>query len=291
MTIPTLSVLVTTYNREQFLEATLRSILESTFEDFEIIVVDDVSSDNSLSLAKKVAASDGRMRIYRNEVNLGDYRNRNMAAAYARGKYLKYLDADDLIYSHSLEIMVGAMDRHPDAALALSSNVIDPVEPYPHHYTSEELYQSHYLGRSPLGVGPSAAIVRRDCFEAIGGFSGKQFVGDSELWLKLAERWAVVSLPPALVWWRRHAGQQMQLEMAKPEVLNIRYQLEVDMLDATKHLSIRQKSEARKYLSHRHARRLLSMAIKGRMPKRALSLFGNSGLSLTELLGGLKQAI
>lgn len=284
-----LSVLVTVYNREQFLEAALKSILASTFEDFEVIVVDDNSSDKSLSIAGEIAKKDRRIRVYRNEANLGDYKNRNRAASLASGKYLKYLDADDLIYRHSLALMVEVMEQYSDAALALSSNITNPVQPYPHHYAPEKLYKSHYLGKSPLGVGPSAAIICRECFEAVGGFSGKQFVGDSELWLKLAERWPVVALPPGLVWWRRHEGQQMQLELSKPEVLNARYKLEMEMLKTTSHLSESQKTEALKHLSHLHARRLWSLALKGRMPKSAMSLFRNSGLSFPELLVGLRR--
>ena len=97
--------------------------------------------------------------------------------------------------------MVDALEHYPEAGLALSANVIDPEVPYPEKLDPPEFFRRHFFGRSPIGVGPSAAIIRRDCFEAVGGFSGRQFVGDTELWLKLAERWPVVLLPPALVWW------------------------------------------------------------------------------------------
>ena len=285
----TVSVLITVYNRGNYLEETLDSLLRSAFSDFEAIVVDDNSSDNSLSIANKFALKDPRIHVFKNEENLGDYNNRNKAASLAKGKYLKYLDADDIIYNHSLGLMVEAMERYPDAGLALSSNVIDPMHPYPHHYSSQQLYESHYLGSSPLGVGPSAAIIRRECFEAVGGFSGKQFVGDSELWLKLAEGWSVVTLPPALIWWRRHEGQQMQLELTKPEVLNVRYQLEAERLEATSHLSESKKAQAIRRLSHLHARRLWSLALRGGKVKAAISLFRKTGFSFRDLLVGLRK--
>ncbi len=281
------SALVTVYNRVGILGDTVNSLLECSFRDFEIILVDDCSKDASWELCQTLAATHPGVKAFRNESNLGDYGNRNRAASLANGKYLKYLDADDLIYRHSMQIMVDAMEQFPQAALALSANVIDPDRPYPELIEPPEFFRRHFFGRSPIGVGPSAAIIRRECFESVGGFSGRQFVGDTELWLKLAERWPIVLLPPALVWWRRHEGQQMSLEMKRPEVLNVRLQLELDALRETKHLTGNEKAAASQRLRRNHARRILSMAVKGRRPGAAWKLFRESGLSSTELLSGL----
>jgi glycosyltransferase involved in cell wall biosynthesis len=287
-TEPTVSVLVTVYNREPYLKATLESILASSFTDFEVIVVDDCSKDRSLDIAREFADRDPRVIVHANQQNLGDYRNRNRAASLARGPYLKYVDADDLLYRHSLATMVDAMSAFPDAGLALSSNVIDPDEPYPHAIPPAEFFRLHFHGRSPIGVGPSAAIIRRSCFEAVGGFSGRQFVGDTELWLKLAERWPIVTLPPALVWWRRHPGQQMQLEHKRPEVLNVRFQLELDAL-RTSHLSAEERAAAEARVRQHHARRLWSLAARRLSPRVAWRLFRQSGLTFTDLLSGLRR--
>ncbi|MFM7164103.1 MAG: hypothetical protein ACKO3T_02570, partial [Planctomycetaceae bacterium] len=198
-----------------------------------------------------------------------------------------------LIYPHSLQVMVDALEKFPDAALALSANVIDPEVPYPEKLDPPEFFRRHFLGRSPIGVGPSAAIIRRDCFEAVGGFSGRQFVGDTELWLKLAERWPVVLLPPALVWWRRHEGQQMSLEMKKPEVLNVRFQLNLDVARQTVHLSARDRQAAIQRLRQNHARLLLSLGLRQRRLLTALVLMRSSGLSAIDYvraLGGYAPA-
>jgi glycosyltransferase involved in cell wall biosynthesis len=254
-----------------------------------VLVVDDCSADLSWNVCQQLALSDLRIRVYRNERNLGDYENRNRAASLATGKYLKYLDADDLIYRHSLATMVDALERFPEAALALSRNVIDPDEPYPRLYTPKEFFREHYFGKSPIGVGPSAAIIRRDCFEAVGGFSGRQFVGDTELWMKLAEKWPIVTLPPALVWWRKHPGQQMQLEMKRPEVLNTRFHLELEALNSTAHLTDAEKRGASQRIRQNHARRLLSYGCRMRKPGVALQLCRSAGLSASELISGLRR--
>ena len=286
---PAVSFLVTVFNRATILAQTLESILASSFGDFEVVVVDDCSTDASLNIAREIAANDARIKVSTNEKNLGDYANRNRAASLATGKYLKYLDADDLIYCHSLATMIDAMEQFPDAALALSRNVIDPETPYPQVFQPQEFFKAHYFGKSPIGVGPSAAIIRRECFEAVGGFSGRQFVGDTELWMKLAERWPIITLPPALVWWRQHPGQQMQLELKRPEVLNVRFQLELESLASTAHLSDPHKQQAKANLTHSHARRLLAMATKGRNPRTAWRLFRNSGLTFGQLVSGFRR--
>ena len=131
-------------------------------------------------------------------------------------------------------------------------------------------------------MGPSAAIVRREEFETVGGFSGAQFVGDSDLWLKLAARWPVVSLPPALVWWRRHEGQQMSLEQTKPEVLNSRYRLECHHLEGTRLLDEATRQLAFARLKRRHGRRLLSFAVRERKPLAAMRLWRDIGFSVAD---------
>ena len=102
MHAPTVSVLMTSYNHEQYIGAAIESVLASTFADFELIVVDDCSLDQTAALAHQYARTDRRIHVVTNDKNLGDYPNRNQAASYATGTYLKYLDADDLLYPHSL---------------------------------------------------------------------------------------------------------------------------------------------------------------------------------------------
>ena len=284
---PVISLLVTVYNRQAYLAACLDSILASTWQDFEVVVVDDGSSDASMAIAEGYAKPDARIRVFRNERNLGDYPNRNRAASLASGRYLKYVDADDLIYRQSLGLMVEAMEKFPDAALGLSWNVVDPPYPYPFLLSPQESHTAHFLGRSPLGVGPSAAIIRRAAFEAVGGFSGKQFIGDTELWLKLTARWPMISLPPALVWWRRHEGQQMVLEQERTEIVTARFLMQLSCLHDTGVLSAAERDSAETRLRQHHARRVLALALRQRQPALAWRLFRASGLALRELLQGL----
>ena len=128
---PKISILTTVYNREKYLAACIDSVLASTYQDWELIIVDDVSTDISVAIARAYEQKDVRIKVYVNDKNLGDYPNRNKAASYAKGKYLKYLDADDIIYPHGLEIMVHTMEQFPEAGLGISQKVAEDIKPYP----------------------------------------------------------------------------------------------------------------------------------------------------------------
>lgn len=204
---PRVSVLMTAFNREQYIAEAIESVLRSTMTDFELIVVDDCSSDGTAAIALEYAGRDPRIRAERNGENLGDYENRNRAARYARGEYLKYVDSDDMIYPHGLEVMVRCMEVWPDAALGLSA-VPDPKGPSPRYLTPVEAYREHFFEHDLLGRAPGSAIIRRSAFEAVGGFSGRRQIGDHELWLKMARRFAVVKMPTDLLWDRQHSRQE-----------------------------------------------------------------------------------
>src|ERR1700730_17371732 len=92
------SLLMTAYNREKYIGQAIESVIASTFQNWELIIVDDGSKDKTVELAREYERSDSRIKVYLNEKNLGDYPNRNQAASYARGKYIKYIDADDSLY-------------------------------------------------------------------------------------------------------------------------------------------------------------------------------------------------
>lgn len=120
------------------------------------------------------------------------------------------MDSDDLIYPHGLQVMLDCMRRFPEAALGLSRPP-DPVEPFPMCLDPAHAYARHFFGGGLFSDGPLSAIIRRDCFEKVGCFSGKRYVGDTELWLTLARHFGVVLMPLGLTWWRRHDGQEYAL--------------------------------------------------------------------------------
>jgi glycosyltransferase involved in cell wall biosynthesis len=204
---PMVSVLMTAFNRERYVGQAMESVLASTMSDFELIVVDDCSSDHTVDRVEEYARRDSRIRLFVNEQNLGDYLNRNRAASYARGEYLKYVDSDDVIYPHGLDVMLRCMEAFPHAGLGLSA-LFDASVPYPQHLTPEEAYREHCLVRDLFGRAPGSAMIRRRAFEHVGGFSGRRQVGDYELWLTIARCFGVVKMPTDLIWSRQHGEQE-----------------------------------------------------------------------------------
>jgi len=216
MSSPKVSILTTIYNREAFLEDCIRSVQRSHFQDYELILVDDGSTDASIEIAHRLAEQDERIQLHLNESNLGDYPNRNKAASLARGQYIKYLDADDMLGRWTLDMMVDAMDMHPDAALGL----VDYSKPgihWPEQLSPEEAFARFYSGKTDMFKrSPLSAIIRRDVFESVGGFTGKRMVGDFEMWHRIAENHPVVLIPHALSFYRKHDDQEMSHHRADP---------------------------------------------------------------------------
>jgi len=209
---PLISVLVTVYNREKYLAECLNSILSSTFTDYEIVIVDDRSTDRSVEIAEKFVKQDVRIRLFKNEQNLGDYPNRNRAAELAKGKYLKYVDSDDLIKMECLEKLVEPLQKHPEVAYSLTYPRPEKT-PRPLLMSVREAYTCHFVDRQGIfSSGPLLAMIRTDRFHEVGGFRDQaRNMGDTILWLELSSRWPMVIVEDGLTWWRQHEGQEYGL--------------------------------------------------------------------------------
>lgn len=207
---PLVSVLMTTYNREKYLAVAVESVLASTYENLELIIVDDQSKDKSYEIALSYAEKDKRVKVFKNEKNLGDYPNRNKAASLATGKYLKYVDADDMIYPTGLEVMVSGMEKFPEAGWGLSSLPQDSNQMYPFLLTGREAYLRHYFKEKLFHKAPLSAIIKKEAFIKVGAFSGKRYLGDFEMWHILANNFPVVLISQGVVWYRVHEEQEMQ---------------------------------------------------------------------------------
>jgi glycosyltransferase involved in cell wall biosynthesis len=210
---PLVSVLMTAYNREKYIAAAIESVLASSYSNFELIIVDDRSKDKTVEIAENFAAKDPRIRVYVNELNLGDYPNRNKAASYAKGKYIKYLDADDMIYYYGLEVMVDYMERYPSAGFGLAA-VVSNEKPFPICIGPAEIYLEHFDVYGHFSRSPGSSIIKLDNFNTVGRFSGARMIGDFELWCKLGRYYDMVKFPFDLYWNRLHEGQESKTAYA-----------------------------------------------------------------------------
>lgn len=203
---------MTSYNRENLIEESIQSVLNSSFENFEFIIVDDASTDSTWEIILKYAKIDSRIKTFRNQFNIGDYQNRNKAASYAKGKYLKYVDSDDLIFKNTLFEIIKKMEDNPKAAFGLSAELDWIIKKDIVLLNPEDLFTIFIFEGKLLGCSPTGSIIRRDAFEKTGGFSGKQYIGDTELWLKLASNYSAIVFDKDLYYWREHQDQQIKFE-------------------------------------------------------------------------------
>jgi len=221
---PIVSVLITAYNREKYISFAIQSVLNSTLQDFELIIVDDGSTDNTYTIIQDYSKKDKRIRHCRNEQNLGDYPNRNKAASLAQGKYIKYVDADDYIYPHGLEILVNTMEQFPTAGYGLCSLDQDTKEPFPFMLTPQKAYLRHYFNKPLFHKAPLSAIIKKSAWQDVGQFPENRMVSDSDMWHKLSSRLNVVLMPQGIVWYRDHDEQEVSDIQLNPTYYRIKYE-------------------------------------------------------------------
>ena len=238
---PKLSVLVPNYNYGRFLAEALTSVLEQSFTDFELVISDDSSTDNSPAIISDFATRDPRIRFTRQPTNLGLAENFNWCLARARGEYVKFLLADDkLAHPEALEHLVSALDKNANIVLvSATAQIIDA--------RSQLLYLRDYFGRDLVKDGgaisrecilrgsnfigePSVFVFRRSC--ASHGFNpAYHYWVDLEFALRVLEQGDFAYLNEPLVAFRQHPAQLSQRLLGEHRQSIEFYQLLVDFAE------------------------------------------------------------
>ena len=208
---PSISVLMPAYNAEPYVGRAIESILGQSFGDFELIVVDDGSTDRTRSIVGRLAASDPRIRLF-SRPNTGLIGARNDTIAPARGEFLAFLDADDIALPGRFERQVAYLREHPDCVLVGSRVVIiDPDgeelcvmgEAMDH----EELERGLLEGRGQL-LYNSSVMTRRRAVQEIGGYrADTDPAEDLDLFLRLGESGRMVVLEEPMAMYREHLNK------------------------------------------------------------------------------------
>lgn len=205
---PRVSVIVPSYNHARFLRACLESVRAQSFSDWEIVLIDDGSQDESVELAREIAAKEPRLRVFVNEKNLGTYGTQARGLELAAAPVVAILNSDDLWAHDKLERQIAALDANPDCALCyvLGSMVDARGEPiagedvhadWPREERQEVLPFLLYENR----ILASGVLYRREGlrFEASCRYSGD--------WVVLLERARAAPfacVPERLTFWRQH---------------------------------------------------------------------------------------
>ncbi len=196
---PLVSVVVPVYNTARYLPAAIESVLAQTYPHFELILVDDGSTDGSAAIARAYARRDPRVRVLCNERNLGIVRTRNraFAAAHPASTYFAVLDSDDVCLPDRLARQVAFLETHRDHALVGGHiRVIDErgaevgVRRYPLTHAEIVRVITRY---SP--VAQPTVMIRRSALAAVGVYRERFPRGhDYDLWLRMAARFPIANL-------------------------------------------------------------------------------------------------
>ncbi|MBW7996407.1 MAG: glycosyltransferase [Candidatus Glassbacteria bacterium] len=210
-TDPTVTVLMSVYNGQRFLAESIESILGQSFGGFEFLVVDDGSTDSSNAIIQEFARADQRIRILRNETNLGLTRSLNRGIAEARGRYLARQDADDVSLPERLECQTDFLESNPEVGVLGSGcllideagEVVGERTPVPdsRRLRTELIVKNHALVHTSV-------MVRTNLLRNAGGYDETiRYAQDYDLWWRLSGRTELANLERKLVKWRVSGAQ------------------------------------------------------------------------------------
>ena len=201
---PAVSVVLPAFNAEKFVGEAIKSILAQTFTDFELIVIDDGSTDGTLEILRSF--DDERVRVISNPENLGIVKTCNIGIAESRGDYIARQDADDISLSTRLEKQVAYLETHPEVALlgTARKTMQRNGEVKAHKLRLQNPTFEDLLKRNCFVHG--SVVIRKAVVEAAGDYDELfRFAGDYELWLRIAKQYATANLPEPLYILRRHS--------------------------------------------------------------------------------------
>lgn len=205
--MPIISVIVPAYNAQKTIQETIESVLNQTFRDFELIVINDGSQDLTLDIVSNI--QDSRLRVF-SYPNAGPQKSRNRGILHAVGEYISFIDADDLWTSDKLELQLKALSLNPEAAVAYSwTDYIyehgQIFRPGPHFDFNGDVY-SRLLLSDFVGSG-SNPLIRKQALIAVGSFDESlPAAQDWEMWLRLAARYHFVAVPSVQILYRVRAN-------------------------------------------------------------------------------------
>ncbi|RUR83029.1 glycosyltransferase family 2 protein [Chlorogloeopsis fritschii PCC 9212] len=201
--MPKVSVIIPAYNAMTYLPETVESVLRQTFTDFEVLIIDDGSSDNIVQWVSEL--EDPRVKLISQD-NQGVSVARNTAIAHAQGEYLAFLDADDLWAPTKLEKQVICLDRHPSVGLVHTWMVFIDRE----GKSTGRVMTSNAEGDAKKQlleknmVACSSVMVRRCCLQTVGGFEPNlHFAEDWDMWIRISSHYPFAVIKEPLYYYRQ----------------------------------------------------------------------------------------
>jgi glycosyltransferase involved in cell wall biosynthesis len=243
---PFFTVATITYNSAPWVRETIESILSCTFGNFELIISDDCSTDETWQIIRDF--DDSRIKASRNEKNIGEYQNRNKVLQQAQGKYIFYVDGDDIIYKDTLQNLYNYLQGFTDVGMIWGVPVdASSFAVLPYLLNPIQINQLMYLTTSQVSaIGLAETVFEVATLRQAGGFSTSYAIGDTFIKKKLALTCNVLLVPTGLSYWRRSKNQASQRASKKYRTFIDLYRIHQEVLsDKRLPLSNSEKHTAR----------------------------------------------
>ena len=236
---PEISVIMSVYNGSNYLEESINSILNQTFENFELIVINDNSDDETLKVLSQI--KDRRLKVKNNSVRLGQGESLNVAIKIARGKYIARQDHDDLSYNNRLYIQHKFMEENPEIGLVGSgANFIDKSGKHIKTWSNFSdcitlkwllLFRNQFIHSSIMF---RMSVIKENNIT----YKDFKFSQDYELWMRIGSKTCIANIDDILVMIRRHSGQKSS--STDPQKSMIPREISFNKISELKHIDIQE---------------------------------------------------
>ena len=224
-----ITVFIALYNAEKYIEKTLNSLLCQTFNNFEILIINDASTDNSVEIVKQF--KDNKIRLLHNESNKGICYTRQRGVEEAKGKYIAIIDSDDIAMPSRLENQFDFLENNPEIVLCgTDAQFIDEHD--------KEINHIHYINHQPELIKirllfanqfiNSSVLIKKKAILNVGGYK-KSIAEDYDLFVRIAEKYKTTNLNKKLVSYRMHNVSDSRTKkelysVAEKEILGYQYE-------------------------------------------------------------------
>lgn len=236
---PLVTIAMVTYNSDKYIRIAIESVLSSNYSNFELIIADDLSTDNTWQIIQTF--NDPRIRAHQNKINKGEYFNRNKCIDLAKGDYLIFVDGDDYIFPESIDKCVKYYCQFPEVAFMLAAStrqsMIYPIELMPKDSLLIHFFIEPLFNHSFLQACFSIKHLRNN-----NNLATKFIAGDYHIFLKLANNHSFLLINAPLGWWRIHEQQASKKLLGIGGILD-NYRIIQDILPTNTSLTSSQKKE------------------------------------------------
>lgn len=207
--MPKVSVIIGSYNAEKYIEETIRSVLNQTYKDYELIVIDDGSSDNTVKIIEQLLSPPHKLVAQK---NAGEAAARNHGLKIANGEYIAFLDHDDLFHPKKLEKTVDFLDNNSEYGMVYG-NYSYIIEPGSNSiwsnwgfirgaYKSGDIFIDQFIQNK---IHIITTLIRRECFNKVGFFDKTMnYASDSDMWIRISADYKIGYIDEVFAYYRLH---------------------------------------------------------------------------------------